>query len=608
VSEPRWVIGIDLGTTHSALAARRIDDASAPSEIFEVPQLVARGTIEARRLLPSFVYFAHETEGALSLPWDRERTYAVGELARARSAEAPMRVVSSAKSWLSQSSIDRRAALLPVGAPDDVEKISPVEAAFRVLDHLVEAWQRARELAGEPAALAEQEVFLTVPASFDAAARDLTVEAALAAGLDAVTLLEEPQAALYSWIEASGDFSRLLRPGDAVLVVDVGGGTTDFSAIVALDKDGALELHRVAVGDHILLGGDNMDLTLAHVVARKLGEQGHELDRWQMVALTHGCRSAKERMLSEGAPASVPIVVASRGSQLLGSSLRTELTRDEVESVLLDGFFPIVDASARPTTRARAGLTQLGLAYAADPGITRHLAQFLNRHAGALEALGFAAKSGASLLHPTAVLFNGGVTKAPALRERILAALNSWLESDGAPPARVLSGEDPDLAVARGAAYYGLVRRGRGLRIRGGTAQAYYVGIESPAPAVPGVEPPIVALCVAPFGMEEGSLAQPVAHELGLIVGEPVRFRFFGSSVRRTDSAGAEIERWAAGELVELAPVEISLPADGRREGDLVPVRLEASITPVGTLLLEAVPTAPLRRDERWKIELSVRD
>ena len=608
MSEPRWVIGIDLGTTHSALAARRIDDASAPSEIFEVPQLVARGTIEARRLLPSFVYFAHETEGALSLPWDRERTYAVGELARARSAEAPMRVVSSAKSWLSQSSIDRRAALLPVGAPDDVEKISPVEAAFRVLDHLVEAWQRARELAGEPAALAEQEVFLTVPASFDAAARDLTVEAALAAGLDAVTLLEEPQAALYSWIEASGDFSRLLRPGDAVLVVDVGGGTTDFSAIVALDKDGALELHRVAVGDHILLGGDNMDLTLAHVVARKLGEQGHELDRWQMVALTHGCRSAKERMLSEGAPASVPIVVASRGSQLLGSSLRTELTRDEVESVLLDGFFPIVDASARPTTRARAGLTQLGLAYAADPGITRHLAQFLNRHAGALEALGFAAKSGASLLHPTAVLFNGGVTKAPALRERILAALNSWLESDGAPPARVLSGEDPDLAVARGAAYYGLVRRGRGLRIRGGTAQAYYVGIESPAPAVPGVEPPIVALCVAPFGMEEGSLAQPVAHELGLIVGEPVRFRFFGSSVRRTDSAGAEIERWAAGELVELAPVEISLPADGRREGDLVPVRLEASITPVGTLLLEAVPTAPLRRDERWKIELSVRD
>jgi molecular chaperone DnaK (HSP70) len=608
VSEPRWVVGIDLGTTHSALAARRIEDATADSEIFEVPQLVARGTIEARKLLPSFVYFAHESEGALSLPWDRGRAFAVGELARARSAEAPMRVVSSAKSWLSQSSIDRRAALLPIGAPDDVEKISPVEASFRVLDHLVESWQHARELAGESAALAEQEVFLTVPASFDAAARDLTVEAALAAGLDAVTLLEEPQAALYSWIETSGDFSRLLQPGDVVLVVDVGGGTTDFSAIVALDQDGALELHRVAVGDHILLGGDNMDLTLAHVIARKLAEQGHELDRWQMAALTHGCRSAKERMLSDGAPASVPIVVASRGSQLLGSSLRTELTRDEVESVLLDGFFPVVEASARPAARARAGLTQLGLAYAADPGITRHLAQFLSRQAGALEALGFAGKSGAKLLHPTAVLFNGGVTKAPALRARILSALNSWLESDGAPPARVLSGEDPDLAVARGAAYYGLVRRGRGLRIRGGTAQAYYVGIESPAPAVPGVEPPIVALCVAPFGMEEGSLPQPVAHELGLVVGEPVRFRFFGSSVRRTDAAGAEIERWAAGEIVELAPVEISLPAEGRREGDLVPVRVEASITPVGTLLLEAVPAEPVRADERWKIELSVRE
>jgi len=608
VSEPRWVIGIDLGTTHSALAARRIDDERGASEIFAVPQLVARGEIEAQNLLPSFVYFAHQSEGPLSLPWDRDRTYAVGELARARSAEAPMRVVSSAKSWLSQASVDRRAPLLPVGAPEDVEKISPVEASFRVLDHLVEAWQHARELAGEPATLAEQEVFLTVPASFDAAARDLSVEAALAAGLDAVTLLEEPQAALYAWIEASGDFSRVLRPGDVVLVVDVGGGTTDFSAIVALEKDRALELHRVAVGDHILLGGDNMDLTLAHLVARKLGAQGHELDRWQLAALTHACRSAKERMLSSDAPVTVPIVVASRGSQLLGSSLRTELTREEVKSVLLDGFFPVVEASARPATRARTGLTQLGLAYAADPAITRHLAYFLSRQAGALDVLAIAPKSGASLLHPTAVLFNGGVTKAPALRERILATLNSWLESDGAPPARVLSGEDPDLAVARGAAYYGLVRRGRGLRIRGGTAQAYYVGIESPAPAVPGVEPPLVALCVAPFGMEEGSLPQPVAHELGLVVGEPVRFRFFESSVRRTDAAGAELERWAAGELVELSPVEVSLPADGRAEGDVVPVRLEASVTPVGTLLLEAVPAQPLRRDERWKIELSVRE
>jgi hypothetical protein len=232
----------------------------------------------------------------------------------------------------------------------------------------------------------------------------------------------------------------------------------------------------------------------------------------------------------------------------------------------------------------------------------------LSRQAGALEALGMSPPAGGALLHPTAVLFNGGVTKAVALRERIVGTLNAWLERDAAPPARVLEGADPDLAVARGAAYYGRVRRGRGLRIRGGTAQAYYVGIESPVPAVPGIEPPIVALCVAPFGMEEGSLPQPVAHELGLVVGEPVRFRFFGSTVRRSDAAGTGLESWPSGELVELSPIEITLPADGRREGDIVPVRLEASVTPVGTLLLEAVPRAPLHDDERWKIELSVRD
>jgi molecular chaperone DnaK (HSP70) len=564
--------------------------------------------MEDKPLLPSFLYFAHHSEGPLSLPWDEERRYAVGELARARSAEAPTRVVSSAKSWLSQGGVDRRAPLLPLGAPDDVEKVSPVEASFRLLDHLAEAWQRAREQAGDAARLGEQEVFLTVPASFDAAARDLSVEAAYAAGFDDVTLLEEPQAALYAFIEGAQDFSRLLRPGDVVLVVDVGGGTTDFSAIAVREQDGAVELHRVAVGDHILLGGDNMDLTLAHLVSQKLASQGHELDRWQMAALTHGCRSAKERMLASDPPPSVPIVVPSRGSQLLGGSLRTELTRDEVERVLLDGFFPSVDASARPATRARAGLTQLGLAYAADPAITRHLAHFLSRQAGALEALGMSPPAGGALLHPTAVLFNGGVTKAVALRERIVGTLNAWLERDAAPPARVLEGADPDLAVARGAAYYGRVRRGRGLRIRGGTAQAYYVGIESPVPAVPGIEPPIVALCVAPFGMEEGSLPQPVAHELGLVVGEPVRFRFFGSTVRRSDAAGTGLESWPSGELVELSPIEITLPADGRREGDIVPVRLEASVTPVGTLLLEAVPRAPLHDDERWKIELSVRD
>ncbi len=613
----RHVIGIDLGTTHTAFARAAIGEDGARPEVLPVPQLVAAGTVDARLLLPSFLYLAHESEGPQALPWDADRRFAVGEHARARGVDAPARLVASAKSWLSHTGVDRRGPTLPVGAPEDVEKISPVEASWRYLEHLAEAYDH--RFAGEDPELsfARQEVVLTVPASFDAAARDLTVEAAVAAGIEDVTLLEEPQAALYAWIEAQGDaWRKQIHVGDVILVVDVGGGTTDFSAIAALEKDGSLELTRVAVGDHILLGGDNMDLALAHVVKGKLEAEGKEIDRWQMSALTHACRVAKERLLGDASLASAPIVVPGRGAKLLGGGLRAELTRDELVRTLVDGFFPVVPAAARPVARARVGLTQLGLPYASDPAVTKHLAAFLGRQAGATSKLegfvpkpreGGAADRAPRLLHPTAVLFNGGVMKGEPLRARLLETLAAWLQEDGAPPARVLEGADLDLAVARGAAAYGLARHGRGIRIRGGTARAYYVGIEGAVPAVPGVEPPITALCLAPFGMEEGTEADLPPHELGVVVGEKVSFRFFGSSVRRDDRAGAELERWKEGELEELAPIEVTLPAEGRREGDVVPVRLRASVTEIGTLLLEAVPTAPQKPDERWKIELSVR-
>ena len=615
----RYVVGIDLGTTHSALAYAPIEEGEsrAEVEVLSVPQLVAQGALDARSLLPSFLYLAHESEGPQALPWDAERRFVVGEYARARGVDAPARLVSSAKSWLSHAGVDRRGTILPLGAPEDVEKISPVEASWRLLEHLTEVWD-ARFASADPAlALAQQEVILTVPASFDAAARDLTVEAASAAGFENLTLLEEPQAALYAWTLARGDrWRKEVKVGDVLLVIDVGGGTTDFSAIAALEQEGALELVRVAVGDHILLGGDNMDLALAHVVRQKLIAQGKEIDRWQMSALTYACRAAKESLLGDGGLASAPIVVPGRGSKLLGGGLRSELTREEVASTLVEGFFPEVPSSARPAARARAGLTQIGLPYAADAAITRHLAAFLGRQVGAVEKIpgftpparhGDASDRAAKLLHPTAVLFNGGVMKGSALAARLVATLNGWLEADGAPPARVLEGADLDLAVARGAASYGLARHGRGLRIRGGTARAYYVGIESAVPAVPGVEPPITALCLAPFGMEEGTEATLPPHELGLVVGEPVRFRFFGSSVRRDDTAGTELDSWKEGELSELSPIEITLPAEGRREGDVVPVKLHASVTEIGTLLLEAIPREPQKPDERWKIELGVR-
>ena len=587
-------VGVDLGTTHSALATLSGD---GPTQVLEVTQVVAPGEVEARPLLPSFVYFAHESEARLALPWDAERDFAVGEYARVRGAEAPERVIASAKSWLSHTGVDRRAGFLPLGAPADVEKISPVEASFRLLDHLAEAFR-----ASHGVELGEQDVVLTVPASFDASARDLTVEAAAAAGLDRVTLLEEPQAALYAWIERNRDaFRRQLRPGDAVLVVDIGGGTTDFTLIDAVEHSGALELRRVAVGEHILLGGDNMDLSLAYLVRQKLMDQGHEIDRFQLTALTFACRGAKEKLLSDAKLERVSVVLPGRGSALLGSALRSELTRAEVERHIVEGFFPRTALGERPKTRARAGLTQVGLPYVSDPAVTRHLYDFLSRQAGASgSALG-------TLLRPTALLFNGGVLKAEALRTRLLETLNDWLVADGANPARVLPGEDLDLAVARGAAYYAGVRRGRGLRIRGGTARAYYVGIESPMPAVPGFEPPIEALCVAPFGMEEGTEAELPPQELSVVVGEPVTFRFFGSTTRRGDKAGTVLERWKKEELEELSPIELTLPPAGRTPGDVVPVQLQASVTAVGTLEINAVPLAPVADKERWKIELSVR-
>jgi hypothetical protein len=592
----KLVVGIDLGTTHSALAVAPLEAPDSRVEVLPIEQLVAPGAAEKRWLLPSFLYFGHESEAPLALPWDADRRFAVGELARARGAEAPERVISSAKSWLSYGGIDRRAGSLPANAPPDIERISPVEASFRLLDHLNEAFRAARPQDGD---LAAHEVVLTVPASFDAGARDLTVEAALAAGFEQVTLLEEPQAALYAWIEQSGEAWRSqLREGDRVLVIDIGGGTTDFSLIDVIADEGELGLRRVAVGDHILLGGDNMDLALAHVVGQELTEQGKELDRFQLGALAHACRSGKEKLLSDAALEQVAVVLPSRGSQLLGGTIRGELRQQQVQSYLLDGFFPRVAASELPKTRARAGLTQVGLPYASDPAITRHLAAFLARHAF----------SGAEAARPpTAILFNGGVLKADVLRRRVLDALNGWLEERGATPARVLPGEDLDMAVARGAAYYGRVRHGHGLRIRGGTARAYYGGIESPMPALPGMEPPVSALCVAPFGMEEGTRADLPAQELFVVVGEPVTFRFFGSSTRRSDRAGSVLERWSPSELEELPLIELTLPPAGRAPGDVVAVHLQSSITAIGTLELEAVAQQPLVPDERWQIELSVR-
>ncbi|ATE62612.1 nucleotide-binding protein [Thauera sinica] len=605
----RYTIGIDLGTTHCALSFVDVgasDGEKAVQQVLPIPQLTAPGAVEALSLLPSFLYLPHTdelAEGDLHLPWTASQDYAVGEFARARGAATPIRLVASAKSWLCHPGVDRRAAILPAEAPAEVARISPLDASILYLSHLRDAWNAAHP----DAPFDGQDVTVTIPASFDPAARELTAEAARAAGYPPTTLLEEPQAALYSWIQRSGsDWRKEVKPGDLILVVDIGGGTTDLSLIAVLERDGNLELHRVAVGDHILLGGDNMDLALAYGVTRKLAAQGTRLDPWQTRALAHACRGAKEALLGDADIGSVPVVVPSRGSKLIGGSIRTEVTREELTASLLDGFFPQVAVGDPPISRARGALTQLGLPYAQDAAITRHLAAFLTRQLGATAELeGFAGRSGeGGFLHPTAVLLNGGVLKSGLIADRVLDVLNGWLAADGAAPARLLGGADLDLAVARGAAYYGYVRRGRGVRIRGGTARAYYVEVESSMPAIPGMEPPLEALCLAPFGMEEGTEAALSEREFGLVVGEPVRFRFFGSSVRRQDQVGALLDFWTPDELQELEEIELTLPAEGRTPGDIVRVRLHARVTETGTLELEALPPDG---GERWKVQFDVR-
>ncbi|MGZ3440611.1 MAG: Hsp70 family protein [Polyangia bacterium] len=505
-------------------------------------------------------------------------------MARNHGWQVPARLVSSAKSWLSHAGVDRLSAILPWQAPADVSKVSPVEASARYLGHIRAAWDHAHP----EAPLASQDVLITVPASFDTVARELTVRAATDAGLPHVTLLEEPQAAFYSWLGHAGDgWRQQLAVGDVVLVCDVGGGTTDFSLISVSDAEGNLALERVAVGDHILLGGDNMDLALAHTVRARLEKEGHTLDHWQFASLAHSCRTAKETLLSLGDRDAAPVVVLGRGSKVIGGSVRTELQRGDVEKVLVDGFFPESALGDKPRRPPRVGLRELGLPFAADAAITRHLSAFVGAHRKA-----------------TAVLFNGGVMKGRVLRQRVIQTLDSWADSPE-DDLKVLSGTDLDLAVAHGAAYYGMVRRGRGVRIRGGTARAYYIGIESSMPAVPGIEPPMRALCVAPFGMEEGTEAEVPGQELGLVVGEPAEFRFLASSTRPEDHVGTMVEDARREDLKELTPVKTALEADAAAAGELVPVTLKSRVTEVGTLELWCEERTGGRR---WKLEYNVRE
>jgi molecular chaperone DnaK (HSP70) len=588
----RYIVGIDLGTTNSAVAY--VDTAGADRRVasFPIPQLVSEATLAERPTLPSFLYVGGEHDlapGALALRWDDRRDYAVGEFARAQGARVPGRLVTSAKSWLCHGGVDREAAILPWSAPDDVAKLSPVEASARYLQHVREAW--AARFPDAP--LEAQDVILTVPASFDEVARELTVAAAERAGLARVILLEEPQAAFYAWIDAhAAAWEEGLAGVRLALVVDVGGGTTDFS-LIGIDREGAhLGLERLAVGDHILLGGDNIDVALARLLEPRLGEK---LDGQRWHALTNLCRAAKETLLGPEAPAEVPIRLAGRGRAVIGGTLSATLTRAEVEQLVLEGFFPITPPADLPRKTPRAGVQEWGLPFAAEPEVSRHLAAFLQQHIPSPVA---DSGHGEGISYPDAVLFNGGALTPPVIRDRLAALLANW-QGGGAP--LVLETTSLDLAVSRGAAYYGLVRRGLGVRIGGGSARAFFIGLAPAEGAAPDV---VDALCLVQRGMHEGTEIEITTPEFRVLANQPVSFPLFTSSTRLGDRAGTVV-RVPRDSLSELPAVRTVLRFGKKLAATALPVHVVSKLTEVGTL---EVWCRSLTTEHRWRLQFNLRE
>jgi hypothetical protein len=619
----KYILGIDLGTSNSCLSICAVDGGRARG--IDITQVLAPGVIGEKPLLPSALYIPATGEyaaGSLALPWDDEEfaDSVVGTFARERAALVPDRLVTSAKSWLCNPHVDRRAAILPWQSDLAEAKVSPLEASRRYLAHMGHAAVRYLEAEGDGATLDDCHVVLTVPASFDEVARSLTHEAAIGAGLGEVTLLEEPQAAFYAWIAHSEadatatPWTGEVAAGDLVLVFDVGGGTTDFSLIaVAAAADGLsknLELHRIAVGEHILLGGDNMDLALAYSLKGKMEAEGHELDSWQFLSLVHATRSAKEKLLSDESIAQVPIAVPSRGASLFAKTLSTELLREEVASILLDGYFPLTAVGDLPAPRKSVGLQEYGLEYATEPAVSKHLARFLRRALENVKSdpelaalIDPPAEGGQSaILRPTAILFNGGVFEAEGFRARIVELLTSWLGADA--KLKQLRSAGLDIAVSRGAAYYGAVRAsGKGIKIQAGTSRSYYLGLESPMPAVPGYVPPVKGICIVPQGTMEGTELELPGREFGLVTGETVQFRFFNSEIRAGDRIGSAVDN-AAKSLDELSGLTLTLPPLEGDAGQVVPVTLHPRVTEVGTLELWMQHT---QSERRWKLEFNLR-
>lgn len=654
-----YAIGIDLGTTNTELAYVRLDDYTKPQTL-NIPQFVAPSVVELREQLPSFLYIGADAEdkNEWKLPWEKtdesndpessnkneevdrnlqskrgnkgffrrvfglsgsdadenrlnnqrltdNRLFLTGEIACLRATSESERVVSSAKSWLTAQRVDRRSPILPWNSPNDVFRVSPVEASRRYLAHLVAAWNNA--FPDDP--IFEQQVVLTVPASFDESARDLTREAARGAGLNLETLvlLEEPQAALYAWLAGKGDDWRSeLKAGDIILICDVGGGTTDLSLIRVEDNDGTLELSRLAVGKRLLLGGDNLDLALAFRASELFAEQGLQLNPWQSHVLQRQCRIAKEYLLSEqkSGNETFKIVVEGRSSRIVEESISVDLSKKDAETIILDGFFPICGIDERPNLRSKMAVREVGLPFESDSAVSKHIAHFLTSRS---------TEDGLGRLVPNYFLLNGGVFKAPSLKRRFNELITNWFPEDS--PRDLCSDSNLDQAVAIGAAYYGYIKKRGGIRIRAASPRSYYIGVESSGPSIPGVPRPIKVLCIVPYGMEEGTALLVPSSEFELVTGESALFRFFSSTTRPDDKVGDLVD-WREsdnGGIEETTPIETilddynnstSIEKEGDPKVQFATIHFRVVITELGTLEIWCEET---NGDRRWKLEFSTR-
>jgi molecular chaperone DnaK (HSP70) len=606
----QYIVGIDLGTTNTVVAYAPVDarvDASggrAAITLFEIEQLVAPGQVAALPLLPSVRY--HPLEGELPaadvrLPWPQDTAEAqpvvFGQLARRLGAQVPGRMVASAKSWLSHTAVDRLAPILPWGAAPDVAKVSPVAASASYLAYLRAAWNH--KFPASP--LEQQELVLTVPASFDEGARALTLAAARQAGLPQLRLLEEPQAVFYDWLfRHRGNLAGELAHTRMVLVCDVGGGTTDLSLIKVDLQDGQPQLTRIGVGNHVMLGGDNMDLALAHVTEAKMAQMAGtdqprpHLSSSALSQLMERCRAAKEQLLAADAPDQAQVTLLGSGSRMIGGMRSVALTKEEVGNIIVDGFFPQVAATDR-VQQARAGIVEFGLPYARDPAVTRHIADFLQQHASDLQA----AHEGATAM-PDTLLLNGGVFRADALVERLQQTLGNWRGA----PLRLLHNDNPDVAVARGAVAYALALQGEAPRIDAGAARSYFLVLDE-AEAKKG---PKRGICILPRGSETGREILLDNRTFALRLGQPVRFHVMTSNADGADAPPLP------GELVDLDdPKYVRLPpiatvlrgAKSAGSKQETAVQLATALTEVGTLEMHCVNLSDA--SQRWLLEFDLR-